>query len=611
VLSPLEAPFVSITVYGIRLNEIPEIETRAIESATTFFGFNQDFRIISQRPVSLGPNTLGHEIVVGFTSNGVDLRAKQVSVIRSTQYFLIDVVANADNFLDQSDEIDALLSSFTLLDPEPYGASRQDSLFLAAGTILTLDPALYRGSAGGIPGSLFSGLVTLDKDLHVVPDLAERWEVSEDGIIYTFYLREGLQFHNGKRVTAHDVKFSWERAADPATDSPKAKTFLGDIVGVNAKLKGEAQEIAGVEVIDDLTLRVTIDRAKGYFLQKLAYPTSYVVDRTNVLSGNTWTDRANGTGPFKLKQWNKNELVVLERNERYYRGVPELAHAVYRLFGGSSMVMYEQGEIDVATVAAADVAKVLDPTSPLNQDLVVTPLLCTTYLALNPNIPPFDDPKVRQAFALALNVDQWIEAALNGTEIRASSILPPLLPGHNDALTPVPFFPEFARQLIADSKYGSVEGLPPASAYAVSGEFLTMWRDNLGVEVESKSFSGSQEMYDLRDSRQIPLTDTGWCADYPDPQNFLEVLFQTDSVENFVGYSNPEVDALLSLAAVEQDPITRLAMYQDIERAILSDWVVVPLSHKTSYTLIKPHVKGHAVPAMGVHVLKDVFILFE
>ena len=317
---PQEEPFVSSAVQVFSLGEPATAQEIAHIRSETDPGGLSDFRIISQKAAALGPETQGYEVIFTWTEDGVVVKGKDVVVVRGTSVYAIYALAAQDTYDRLALDIDSLISSFTLQEPMPFGVSRQDSLFLAGGTILTLDPALYRGSAAGHVGSIFSGLVTLDRNLDVIPDLAERWEVSEDGTVYTFFLRRGLQFHNGKRVTARDVEYSLERAADPATESPKPLTFLGDIVGVKEKLEGNVQEITGLEVIDDLTLRVTIDGPKPYFLQKLTYPTAYVVDRVNVQSGKTWTKRPNGTGPFKLKEWVEDEILILERNDLYYRG---------------------------------------------------------------------------------------------------------------------------------------------------------------------------------------------------------------------------------------------------------------------------------------------------
>ncbi|MCH7746225.1 MAG: hypothetical protein IIC84_09145, partial [Chloroflexi bacterium] len=155
----------------------------------------------------------------------------------------------------------------------------------------TLDPHLTSDTtSAGIVVEIFSGLVVLNTDLQLVPDLAERWEISEDGLVYTFFIRPEAKFHDGKKVTANDFKWSLERAADPKTASPVADTYLNDIVGVAAYIDGQASEITGVQVIDDLTLQITIDAPKAYFLAKLTYPTAYVLDRENVeAGGRSWT----------------------------------------------------------------------------------------------------------------------------------------------------------------------------------------------------------------------------------------------------------------------------------------------------------------------------------
>ena len=169
----------------------------------------------------------------------------------------------------------------------------------------TLDPHLTTdaGSAAIIV-EVFGGLVTINPDLEVAPDLAESWDISADGRTYTFHLRGSAQFHDGKPVTAEDVLWSLERATDPKTLAPVAQQYLGDIVGVSDKLEGAAQSISGVRVVDDRTLEITIDAPKSYFLSKLTYPIAFVLDRNNVESAEeNWLDRPNGTGPFRLTRY--------------------------------------------------------------------------------------------------------------------------------------------------------------------------------------------------------------------------------------------------------------------------------------------------------------------
>jgi oligopeptide transport system substrate-binding protein len=195
-----------------------------------------------------------------------------------------------------------------------------DTLILLDSGPSTLDPDIVRESASlSYIVQIFSGLVTFDQNMNLVPDIAESWETDNTNTVYTFHLHQGVTFQDGKPVTAADFKYSWQRACDPATGSQTAGIYLNDIVGVKEMLAGSAQEISGVVPVDDYTLQVTIDQPRAYFLSKLAQPVAFVVDRDNVDSGQDWWREPNGTGPFRLKGWQSGKLLLLERNDLYYR----------------------------------------------------------------------------------------------------------------------------------------------------------------------------------------------------------------------------------------------------------------------------------------------------
>ena len=561
--------------------------------------------VAEEAPVQLGPDTSGYQAL--FHWQGVGIKEQWTGIIRGTQAFVFRFFGVPADFERLSGDRDALVSGFSLEAQDPYYVSRDEALLLSAGEIVTLDPALYRGSPAGVPGAIFSGLVTLDRDLNVEPDIAAGWTEYENGTVIMFRLRTDVVFHDGRPVTAHDFKYAWERATDPHTGSPTARTYLGDIVGVKEKLDGEATEVAGVQVVFDNLLKVTIDAPKPYFLHKLAYPVAYVVDRANVDSGDSWAEQPNGTGPYKLRLWDKDVLLLLERNQSYYGRIPGLFKVVYRLFAGPPMMMYEDEEIDIADVPVADLDRVRDPGNPLNSDLREGVKLCTRYLGFNVTVPPFDDPKVRQAFALALDVDKKVAVALKGSAERARGIVPPGMPGHNPSLAPVPFDPDRALSLLMESSYGGADNLPTIVSFANDEAFDWMWRTNLGIEVEGISLPELRDFHNRLYARELPLWVSRWCADYPDPQNFLEVLFHSDSDENHFGYFNPLVDALLERAAVEADPEARMLMYQEVEQLILDEWVAVPLWHSRDYVLVRPHIKGHELSPIGIPYLQDIY----
>lgn len=493
---------------------------------------------------------------------------------------------------------------------------QEESLTLFDVGPITLDPAVARGGRSiRYIVEIFSGLVCFDPDLKLIPDIAESWERSSDGRTYTFHLRHGVKFHDGKEVKASDFKYSMERACDPATGSQTAETYLDDIVGVKERLLGEVEEIRGIKAIDDYTLQITIDASKEYFLSKLAYPTAFVIDQANVESDENWWQNPNGTGPFKLKEWQRDELLILERNELYYLEPAKVRDVVYRLWGGVPMRMYETSEIDVTDAYLGDLERVLDPANPLNKDLSITPGFSLSYIGFNSAKPPFDDAKVRQAFCHAIDKDKIIELVLKNTIRRADGILPPGMPGYNEDIQGLNFDAERAKELLAESKYGDVSNLPPLTLTTMGrgtvsnleAALVDMWRRNLGIEVEVWQLSPETYFYVLMEEKNEIFT-FGWGADYPDPQNFLDILFHSGTEDNIGEYSNPEVDALLEEARAQQDLATRMSLYQQAEQMIASDAACLPLFFDKSYTLVKPYVKNLPLTPMWIPRLRYVSI---
>jgi oligopeptide transport system substrate-binding protein len=478
----------------------------------------------------------------------------------------------------------------------------------------TLNPALCAdATSGGYIVEIFSGLVTLNNNLEVIPNIAESWDVSADGKTYTFHLRDGVKFHNGKELTASDFKYSIERAADPDTGSPVAEAYLGDIVGVKEKLRGEAEEVAGVVVKDDKTLQLTIDAAKAYFVAKLSHPTAFVVDKENVEATADWWRFPNGTGPFKFREWWNGQRLVLERNNDFYGDVAKLEMVTF-LFTGSSMMMYEKGQIDITQVSTSNIERVLDPTNPLNEEVVIVPELSLSYIGFNTAMSPFDDEKVRQAMCHAVDKEEIIEILAKDTVSPAYGILPPGIPGYSEEVEGLSYDVARAQQLIAESEYQ--DGLPtivlsvPGSGSEVSASteaIAWMWQENLGVEVEIEVVEFDTFLDDLWEGR-FQAFEIAWLADYPDAENFLDLLFHSESVENHTGYSSPYVDQLLEEARVESDFDSRLAVYQEVEQAIVQDAPFLPLWFGRSYYLVKPYVGGFYPAPMIIPTLEDVWL---
>ena len=486
----------------------------------------------------------------------------------------------------------------------------------------TLDPHLASDATSAtMIVEIFGGLVTISPELEVVGDIAKNWEVSENGLVYTFFLKEDAVFHNKKPVTANDFKWSLERACDTLTESLVAGQYLGDIVGVKSKLRGEARDIKGVRVIDDHTLEITIDQPKSYFLAKLTYPTAFVLDRNNVEEGKRWTRNPNGTGPFKLKEYIPGELMVLERNPEYHLGPPHLSEVRFLLSGGTSMLMYENNELDIAGVGLADMDRLLDPSNPLNKELhKAPPSFSTTYIGLNNNDPPFDDPKVRQALNFAINRQEIASLVLADLVYPAKGILPPGFPAYNASLPGYEYNPEKARQLLKESTYGDDTSKYPPIMLTKAGGFgaavsldleviLESWRQELGLKISIQQTEFASYLQDLH-KRRFQMFDIAWIADYPDPENFLDLLFHSTSDNNHTNYNNPAVDNLLVQARTETKKEKRYELYQEAERLILNDSPWIPLWHSGErYVLLKPWVKNYNMSQLIVPKLR--FIYFD
>jgi len=498
-----------------------------------------------------------------------------------------------------------------------YGVPLREALVLEGSE--STNPRDYDPATTGTSGDkrLFSGLVSFDPRLNLVPDLAERWEVSPDGTVYTFFLRKNARFHNGRPVTAQDVIYSWTRAADPKLQSPTVLTYLGDIVGIREVNEGRAASVSGLKALDDHTLQVTIDAPKPYFLMKLTYPTAFVVDKANVESGPEWYRKPNATGPYKLKEWRRGEVIIYEANPDFYLGAPSIRYIVITLYTGDSVRLYETGKVDMTGLYTYYVDRFTDPTEPLHRELVTGVDLCTSYIVFDVTRPPFDDVNVRKAFSLAFNRQQYIEVVLRGRALPAQGIFPPGLPGFNIALKGLTYDPEAARRALEQSRYRRAENLPPivftSAGFGSSisprvAALAQMWKQVLGVSITVENIEPDFYYDVLYSHNHGQLFNYGWCADYPDPENFADVLFHSASSQNAGNYSNPALDALLEAARTERDVTRRIEMYQQAEQMIVDDAPVLFLTHSLSYELVKPYVKGYVYTPIAIPIERYMWL---
>ncbi len=476
----------------------------------------------------------------------------------------------------------------------------------------SFDPAT---TLSGGDKRVFSGLVSFDPHLNLIPDLAEPWDVSPDGTVYTFHLRQNAKFHDGRPVITQDVVYSWERAASPEIASDTVLTYLGDIVGVREMSEGKADHISGLKIIDDHTLQVTIDAPKPYFLLKLTFATAFILDKANVESSEDWYRTPNGTGPYKLVEWTRFERKVYEANQDFYLGAPSIPYIVVELYAGEGQRLYESGEIDITGIYSVE--RFIDPTEPLHKELLTGVDLCTDYIVFDTTRPPFDDVNVRKAFSMAFDRQKYIDVVLDGHALPASGLYPPGLPGFNVALKGLPYDPAQARQLLAQSKYGGPNGLPPivfsniGTGSSIGGDVAAlaeMWEQNLGVTITVENLEPNYYYDQIYSGNHGQLFSSGWCADYPDPENFADVLFHTGSQQNNGGYSNPQLDALLDAARIEQDVSKRIMLYQQAEQILVEDAAALFITYSLSYQLVKPYVKGYVFTPIDIPIERYMWL---
>ena len=520
--------------------------------------------------------------------------------------FVLTLLLRFNNEQPTSDNNDALLDM------------NQSKITLGGADPVTMDPHIAGdGSSATYIVEIFGGLVTITPDMEIVLDLAQSLKVSDDGLVYTFTLRDDIYFHSGRKVTANDVKWSLERAASPQLNSNTSLSYLRDIVGFIEKRYGQADEISGVKVIDDKKISIEIDFPKAYFLAKLTYPTAFVIDKDQVeLNPRNWTRKPNGTGPYKLSEWKLGESIILEANTRYHLGVGDVQVVDYQLSGGSILTRFENGEVDSAGISQNDIDRVRDPSEPFNKLYRQSNYFQTNYIGMNNAIAPFDDIFVRQAFASAIDIGKITDITYKKMLPQATGILPPGMYGYDASKKVYEYNPELAQELLAKSKYGSAENLPPIvfSDIGAGAEgstdiqaYIEQWKQNLGVTVQLRQSDFATFLADL-DSNKLQIYGIGWIMDYPDPENILDVKFHSKSTENNENYSNAVVDQLLENARSELDADKRALLYQEAEEIIVKEAPWIPTYFTTSHYVVSKKIKKWIEPAMIVPKLRFVEI---
>lgn len=482
----------------------------------------------------------------------------------------------------------------------------------------TFDPALVSdGSTIDLLQQTYEGLVGWDEKSEVTPILAKELpKISEDGKVYTFTLRDGAKFTNGRAVTAEDFVYSITRSLDPKLNSPVAQTYLNDIVGANEVAAGKATSLKGLRAVDPQTLEITLVGPRAYFLGKLTYPTAYAVAKEEVEKGEKTEGGAStitaknsvGTGPFIIEEFTPQSMVKLKANAAYWAGAPKLTGIERKIVldAKTARNLFDSGELDVITMEKGDYAQDKDNPAVKSQ-IQQFDRSATFYLGLNQTqYPPFKDKRVRQAVAYAVDKDALVESVLQGVNQKAGGVLPKGIPGYDESITGMPHDPAKAKALLAEAGFPEGRGLPPLTLtfrekqpdLAKTAEVVKEQLAAVGITADLNEMEWGAFLKKT-DNREIPFFHMRWGADYLDPQNFLSVLLTSKAPENRTGYNNPEYDKLCEQADAETDATKRFALYNEAEKMVVEDAPWVPIYYQKDLELIKPYISGIRDSLMG------------
>lgn len=476
----------------------------------------------------------------------------------------------------------------------------------------TLDPAMVQdGDTIDLLQQVFEGLTAWGTDNKPVPNLAEKWDISPNGTLYTFHLKHGVKFHNGDEVKADDVKYSFDRACDKALGSPVASNYMNDIVGAVDAIAGKAKGVAGVKVVDPYTVTIQIDKPRPYFLGKLTYPCAFVVSKKVALMGKEIRDIKSmvGTGPFKVTAYSPQQSLTLERFSDYHGGTPKVAKIERPIIkdAATRLNKFKNGEIDLCPLARQDVVGIQNDPA-LKDQLKFFDRPSLYYLGLNQGAyAPFKDKRVRQAFAMAVDRERIVSDNLGNVNKLANSILPPGVVGFRDSAKALAYNPTKAKELLAQAGFPGGKGLPPLTIYFRDGQpdvrivaeaVTAQIKQNLGIDVSTRMLEWKTYL-DKNTNNKLEFFHMRWAADYLDPQNFLSLLLASYGSENHVGYNNPAYDQLCSTADTTLDEAKRLELYAKAEDIVLDDSPFIPVYFQRDAELISPRVQGLRESAFG------------
>jgi len=468
-----------------------------------------------------------------------------------------------------------------------------DPLRYLGGEIKTLDPAFISDQSDvQLLLQLYAGLTRLDENGEPYPSLAESWTVSDDGLTYTFRIRSGLTFSDGSPLDASDVRRSWLRILDPATGA-SAPDVLNVIDGAAARLGGGSEDAVGIEAPDARTLKVRLRHPASHFPAITATPTTFVVPRTADASTDWQTvDSFIGSGPYRADQLDGDAL-VLRANDHYVAGPPPIDVVRWvTTLDGDGVTAYADDQLDLVGVAPFDASWIAyDPD--LGPALHAAAAYGIQYFGFDTTRPPFDDPTVRRAFALALDRPRLVELAEGKSSQAASSVVPPALwpdgmPDDQDA------DPSEARRLLDQAGYTDRSDLGVITVNGAGlgvGPAVATWREELGVEIAVEGMDFGDYLRVLED-RPPQIFTINWIVDYPSPYALYSLLLLPGAASNYGRWDDARFVGLLEAASAVESEDARAQAYVAVDARVDEEAPVIPWAYPSGWWLVRPGLRG-------------------
>jgi oligopeptide transport system substrate-binding protein len=516
--------------------------------------------------------------------------------------------------------------------------------------IKTLDPALvselYSAQAQAM---IYTGLVGLDDKGNIINELASSYKVSPDGMTWTFTLKDGLKFSDGNPITSADVVYSYDRALQPATKSPYAYAYMYLIKDSDLLQKGKIKTLIGDSLLapDPKTVIVKTNKRAGYFLDTLTYQTSFVVEKSFVQKyGNDFVNHLSQggcSGPWIVSKYQRGTDIEFTPNPYYYGAKPQLKKVVRPFYKESDTTWraYQANQLDVGAVPTANIA---DAKALPNNQYHSIPILANGYYSMNYLVKPFDNIKIRQAFALAINKDLVVQDIYKGTAIASNHIIPQGMPGYNpNLLGPAGVKgtggdPALAKQLfqegLKEDGYASVAALPPITIEVstlgeadLRNEYSAeqqMWKTALGVNVKFNDVDFNKLSDDVTNTvgnKGLMAWSLGWIADYPDPQDWTTLQFGKGAGNNSSNYGQNQSSDAAKQQQIQQlmaeadantaNPAERMKQYQQAEQQLVDDVAWIPDFQQTTTYVQKPCVVGPTANAFSITPPDDWSLIYK